>query len=781
MRTRKTVRLSLYERSLEDELQVDVFDMGNGMVQVEVKERPRPTVWKILAVTEESVNSDVDETEYNGNDPIKLNEEVIRFKEKLKQQHWKVRLKENGEEDIHYKSEKMQVILKVVRIECKPEEEKPKEKPRIFYILLDHASKDFPLFKNKNKTNVVEDDSAGGDSVEYDGRLHCLTWKGLSSERPDPSKLRLKEYGKYRYEFDNSSELQWSETPSGTRFKVNKHTKEEPKTFYIPLDIPFDRDGLPKYPLFKNYVTPEEAQQAISRLKEMAEGLKENDVARQYAKGVVDCLSGVGGEVSIQTAEENANGIPGDIPSKKKLLICAKEAIDKKKKSFVVEGDDSVRYDSDNHCLTWQGLPSERPDPTKLKLKKYEKHHYEFEEPPHWQETSDGNQRYKVNKITNKKDIYWLLEWLRTHLLIVGIIAFVVGLIILYVSVDWGKIKESVPKENPIKHISILPSCSREKSPDQPQQNGEEGMIQQIETDENTEKSSQGFGEESQNAEEVQGDQNTEDNDSIIIEVALNEDTKNWNTYTDKRECVYNIDFYYLNKMKTYITDVVDNSKIEVVSSALIKSGHIVEAVKKMDSLYSVNIRNIDSYFSINSAFAFFYKYLDEQTRMMYTKHSSSSGTSSTSRASSSSSGTSSTPGASSHSTVTPDQSGQNEQENKSKDMGSGTEGSFNVGTNMNEHEEKIIVTNIDELWQACKSLEVVMDYKNRINFSNENTKETLIKTIDDLRNAIKSLDETNSLDDTSYQTYYDAISNNKITKEKFNQLINKITDSNNQ
>lgn len=466
-------------KKFEDELQVDVFDMGNGMVQVEVKERPRPTVWKILAVTEESVNSNVAETEYNGDDPIKLSEEVIRFKEKLeKELLWKVKLKENGEEDVINDIKKKQVILKVVRMpkppivtppldpisetdqsetvttpihpsngtttapdattttmsDDKTEEDKPKEKPRTFYILLDYASKDFLLFKNKN--SVVEDNGAKDDSVGYDGKLHCLTWKGLSSERPDPSKLRLKECGKYRFEFANSSTLQWSETSDGrNRFKVNKYPKEESQTFYIPLD-----DGSRDFPLFKNYKTSVQVQEAIEDLRTQSEGVKEDD--SKLAQTIAERLDNGDTNYALKLTKSFSNE-----PQGKRLREIAKKAIHTKNHSYVVEGNDSVSYDSDNHCLTWQGLSSQRPDPNGLKLKEDTRHHYEFvkdpEHPLQWADTP-GDHRYKLNKITDKIDIYSLLGWVRKHWWIFAIGVVVVG--VVYVVVNWSNIKENLPR-----------------------------------------------------------------------------------------------------------------------------------------------------------------------------------------------------------------------------------------------------------------------------------------------------------------------------------------------
>lgn len=931
----------------KDELQVVVRDEGGDKVLIEVKERPKPIVWTIQAVNEDAVNSDVKTTKYEGDDEIELNKKVNQFIEDLKKELWEVKQKD-GKKDILYKSDKKQVILKVVRMpeppivappldptsetvqsdtvttpihpsngtptasttitipDNKPVEETPKEEFKTFYIRLDNASKDFPLFNNG--TNVVEADGAGADSVVYDSRRHCLIWKGCSSECPNPSKLRLKEYGKYRYEFDNSSELQWSETQKGIRFKVKQNTKEKAQTYYIPLA----GDGLPNFPLFMNYVTPEEALIVIGELLKKAKRLGEKDNNRTKALRVVEELGVVenqdngevsfDGDVNFQLAKDDAETITDE-----NLRKLANKAIDKRKKSFVVEGDDSVRYDKKLYCLTWKGLLSQRPEPNKLKFKEYTRHGYEFandtEHPLQWEDTPDtpDGHRYKVNKIIEKKDIYWLIEWIRKHWWKFAIGVVGVGAVagIVYVAVNWSSIKGNLPSlTNP---ISILPSCGREKQPDPHTvavfgdvlineknalvknysgntsyvgddafekieaiynqcrnainnnqnrlknadtigfhdleilykkqgeyqtcesnykkfcqtllnkddwndcdsvqwfklQNDQDWLgthdnqscgvsARQVSTEwkehamlATIQKIEERFSERPKPQEEGEETvQNTED-DADIKETALAENNKRWKEYKTKTPCVYNCDFYYLKKMKSFISEV-EESKRDVVLKALIESGNIVEAVKEMDAMY---IPAYATFFSSDSNFAYFYDKLDTDTQELYKKHlgttssSPTSGASSTSGTSSSSSRTSSTSRATTPSIVTPSQNGQNEQGQGNVGTGSGTDGNTKAGTETQPQKEKIEVKNIEDLWGACNKLEHVMSYDDYIKFrcSTDFLRLNLISKINSIKNVI------NDNNKNSYVGLYNRVNReNIIVVKKFDKLIEELQSLNN-
>lgn len=586
----------------------------------------------------------------------------------------------------------------------------------------------------------------------------------------------------------------------------NKKPEDKPEevsqTFYIPLD----GDDLPNYPLFKNYVTSKEASQVIRKLLNNAERLGEKDNNRTRALRVVEDLGGVenqnngDGEINYKLAEEDAKGIT-DIP----LRECAEKAIDLKKKSFVVKGSDSVRYDKKLCCLTWKGIPSQLPNPNDLQFKEYPKHHYEFandsNQPLKWAENPYG-QKYTVNKIIDQKG-FDPLEWFRTHLT-KKVVLIAVGIIAAFVICV--NVIQKVWITFPLKPISILQSCSREISIDQPSQHDEEGSTEQNgqeETDEDSEEESQYAEEELQDDEnesqdvaeeslvqnEIQQEetfQNTGNSgesvmDSLVL-AARKVDTLNWEKLMNSHQYTDNYSTY-LRAMVTHIESINDSVQKLTVKNALIESdSHISSAMKTMDESTSYppkkegKVTQQDQYYGESSPFSYFLDCLDEDRQNWYKDLWGSTTSPSTSGTSSSSSRTSSTSRATTPSIVTPSQNGQNEQDQGNVGPDSGTVGSTNMVTETQPQKEKIEVKNIEDLWGACNKLEHVMSYDDYIKFR---CSTDLLRNLTSKINSIKNVINDNNKN--SYVGLYNRVNReNIIVVEKFDKLIEELQSLNN-
>lgn len=294
----------------------------------------------------------------------------------------------------------------------------PDKTKKTYYLLLDDESKGFPLFqeyvtpeeakhpKNKNKRSfVIEGDMK--DLVTYDRDKHRLVYKGELSDAPEPTKWEFAKIENRTYHFivDPDDAPRWEANP-----KLDHKYKIEEKCvtrYYIRLD-----DDSKRFKLFTDYVTPEDAKNALNVLKESIKGLGRED--KNEAEAIVTCLN------------------DGDFDRAYKVLYNIKSKdgrvwryfvlsmVDKIKNSYVIAGDkkDLVTYDKDAHLLVYEGDLGKAPNPAaKWEFAKRKDRlgniSYRFvcnpDEAPQWKENPDPQVKYIVQDKKERKLFYSII------------------------------------------------------------------------------------------------------------------------------------------------------------------------------------------------------------------------------------------------------------------------------------------------------------------------------------------------------------------------------------